>query len=80
MRIRGAHPGTHHLRLRSTLTSREEAHFDNRRVRPSLTDLFGSIDGATQLFKFLDRAFPAHKPPKPPWLPGTPRVGPFADG
>lgn len=39
-----------HLSLRA----RNEAQIDNRRTCPSIYDLFDSIDGAKQLFKFLE--------------------------
>ena len=65
-----------HLSLRA----RNEAQIDNRRIRPSIYDLFDSIDGAKQLFKFLEQAPSAHKPSKPPWLPGVPRLDPSTDG
>jgi hypothetical protein len=65
-----------HLALRA----RNEAQIDNRRIRPSVFDLFDSIDGAKQLFKFLEQAPSAHKPPKPPWLLGVPRLNPGTEG
>ncbi|KAF8257392.1 hypothetical protein EI94DRAFT_1791826 [Lactarius quietus] len=60
--------------------AREDAQIDNCHVRPSMWDLFASLDGARQLYKFLDRTMPAHKPSGPPWLPGVPRLDPATDG
>ena len=61
------------------LRARNEAEIDNRRLRPSIFDLFGTIDGAKQLFKFLNNTPAAHKPAKAPWLPGVPRLDPSTD-
>ncbi|KAF8264275.1 hypothetical protein EI94DRAFT_1871338 [Lactarius quietus] len=60
--------------------ARNEAQIDNRRTRPSLHDLFASLNGARQLLHFLQRATPAHKPTRTPWLPGVPRLDPTTDG
>ncbi|KAF8257490.1 hypothetical protein EI94DRAFT_1708952 [Lactarius quietus] len=62
------------------LDGSDEAQIDNRRVRPSIYDLFSTLDGARQLFKFLGRATAAHKPAGAPWLPGVPRLDPTTDG
>ncbi|KAF8257497.1 hypothetical protein EI94DRAFT_1708945 [Lactarius quietus] len=43
-------------------------------------DLFTSLDGAHQLFKFLECATAAHKPSRAPWLPGVPRLDPTTNG
>ncbi|KAF8259982.1 hypothetical protein EI94DRAFT_1812359 [Lactarius quietus] len=60
--------------------AQDEAQIDNRRVRPSIYNLFSTLDGARQLFKFLGRAAAAHKPASAPWLPGVPRLDPTTDG
>ena len=65
-----------HLSLRA----RNEAQIDNRCTRLSIYDLFDSIVGAIQLFGFLERTPSAHKPSKPPWLPGVPRLDPGTEG
>ncbi|KAF8262080.1 hypothetical protein EI94DRAFT_1809320 [Lactarius quietus] len=60
--------------------ARDEAQIDNWRMRPSLHDLFASLNGARQLLHFLQRATPAHKPTGTLWLPGVPRLDPTTDG
>lgn len=62
------------------LRARNETDIDNRCMRPSLYDLFGSIDGAKQLFAFLDKTPASHKPARAPCLPGVPRLDPGTDG
>ncbi|KAN0139130.1 hypothetical protein V8E53_003019 [Lactarius tabidus] len=59
--------------------ARDEARIDNDRLHPTIYNLFSTVDGAQQLFQFLERAPAVHKPSKSPWLPGVPRIDPHND-
>jgi hypothetical protein len=56
------------------------AQIDNRHVHPLIFDLSNSVDGAKQLFDFLDQTPSAYKLSQPPWLLGIPMLGPGAKG
>ncbi len=49
---------------------RHSAGIDNRRLT-TLLALFGTVNGAKSLLRFLEMAHRAHKPARAPWLPGT---------